>query len=312
MSESEEPIREGRTLRSGKFVAFAEKVEEREVTPSEMAEDDSETTKSVEELQAQIDELQQKLSMAETAIDDKVGGLSAAQEALKCAREDAVSDLRRVESERKELISKHEKAVGEYQETIRALEDHLAEYKRQLEKQEVQFELVRLQALETLREKFDKERDTYLDRIQHLEKELESAAKAVGPSTGPKKPETRRRDDAATSTEGELKEDGVGSREKVSQKSSDKGSEESKASKGDPSESTSRERASVVGKPEREAGPVVDLPPGVGASVGDKHGVGSRTEDESEKGDKVKATDSSVWSASAGSESLQGTPMRQS
>ena len=109
-------------------------------------------------------------------------------------------------------------------ETIKTLEDHLAECKQLLEKQEVQLELARLQALETLREKIDKERETYLDRIQRLEKELESARrKAVGPSTtSPKEPETRKRDDAATSKKGELKESGVGSREKGGKKPSGK------------------------------------------------------------------------------------------
>ena len=287
MSEAEEPIREGRTLRSGKFVAFAVGTEEIQV---EMAEEDTDSeVKSVEELQAQVDELQQKLTMAESAIDDRDGELRAAQDALKRAKEDAESDLRRTDREKKELISKHEKTVGELEdsmrrqgETIRALEDQLAECKQLLEKQEVQLELARLQALETLREKFDKERETYLDRIQHLETELENARRrAVGPSTSPKEPETRRRDDAATSRKGELKESGVGSREKGGKKASDKDSTGSEDGKGDPlvAGSTSGEHASVVGKSgEKEADLVVAVPSGGGAVATDKHGVGSRTE----------------------------------
>ena len=51
------------------------------------------------------------------------------------------------------------KTVSRQDETIKPLEDHLAECKQLLEKQEVQLELARLQALETLRERFDKERD---------------------------------------------------------------------------------------------------------------------------------------------------------
>ena len=52
-------IHEGKTLRSGKFVASA--VEERVVTPLEMHEEDVKATaKSVEELQAQVDELLKK------------------------------------------------------------------------------------------------------------------------------------------------------------------------------------------------------------------------------------------------------------
>ena len=278
MNEAEEPIREGRTLRSGKFVAFAVGTEEIQV---EMAEEDTDSeVKSVEELQAQVDELQQKLTMAESAIDDRDGELRAAQDALKRAKEDAESDLRRTDREKKELISKHEKTVGELEdsmrrqgETIRALEDQLAECKQLLEKQEVQLELARLQALETLREKFDKERETYLDRIQHLEKELENARKrAVGPSTSPKEPETRRRDDAATSRKGELKESGVSSREKGGKKASDKDSTGSEDGKGDPlvAGSTSGEHASVVGKSgEKEADLVVAVPSGGGAVATD-------------------------------------------
>ena len=175
--------------------------------------------------------------MAESAIDDKDEELRAAQDALNRAKEDAEIDLQLAEKERKELISKHEQTVGKYEETIRKrvqmardLEDHLAEYKQLAEKQEVQFELARLQALESLREKFDKERETYLYRIQHLEKELESQKmKAVGPSTTPMEPETWRRDDAATSREGELRESCGGSREKGSMK----GSAQSIESEGD-------------------------------------------------------------------------------
>ena len=154
MSESEELICEGRTLRSGKFVAFAVETEEIE---DEMSEEDADSeVKSVEELQAQVDELQQKLTMAESAIDDRDGELRAAQDALKHAKEDAESDLRRSDTEKKELISKHEKTLVELENTVRrqdetitSLEDHVAECKQLLEKQEVQLELARLQALET-------------------------------------------------------------------------------------------------------------------------------------------------------------------
>ena len=99
MSEAEEPIHEGRTLRNGKFVAFAVGTEEIQV---KMAEEDTDSeVKSVEELQAQVDELQQKLTMAESVIDDRDGELCAAQDALKRAREDAESDLRRTDREKK-------------------------------------------------------------------------------------------------------------------------------------------------------------------------------------------------------------------
>ena len=49
MSESEEPSPEGKTLRSGRFVAPAVRSKEREVTPLDMYEEDGEA-KSVEEL----------------------------------------------------------------------------------------------------------------------------------------------------------------------------------------------------------------------------------------------------------------------
>ena len=82
--------------------------------------------------------------MAESAIDDRDGELRAAQDALKHAKEDAESDLRRIEKEKKELISKQEKTIGKLEdttrrqdETITALEDHVAECKKLLKKQEV-------------------------------------------------------------------------------------------------------------------------------------------------------------------------------
>ena len=107
-------------------------------------------------------------------------------------------------------------------------------------------------------------RETYLDRTQHLEKELDSvkSLKALEPSTSPKEPETWRRDDAATSREGELRESGVSGREEISKKdgtesvdskgkkANKKDGVESVDSEGDPSEleSMSSEHASVVGK----------------------------------------------------------------
>ena len=155
--------------------------------------------------------------MAESAIDDKDVELRAAKEALNSAKEEATVDLREAEKERKELISKHDETVRRYEETITALEEHLEEYKGLLEKKEVQFELARLQSLEALREKFDKERETYLSRMDDLEKEVK---KLVRCSTSPVGPETRKRDDAATSGEDELRGLGVRSREKESEKDS--------------------------------------------------------------------------------------------
>ena len=65
-------------------------------------------------------------------------------------------------------------------------------------------------------------------------KELENLKGAlVEPSTSPMEPETRKRDDAATSRQGELKKSGV-SGEKGGEKD---GGSESLDSKGDPSKS---------------------------------------------------------------------------
>ena len=73
------------------------------------------TAKSVEELQAQVDELQQKLNMAEYAIDDKDGELRAVQEALKAYKGGGPNiDLREAEKEKEELISKHEEDLSRY------------------------------------------------------------------------------------------------------------------------------------------------------------------------------------------------------
>ena len=227
MSESE-PVCEGKVLRSGKFVAAA--VRERAVKPLEM---DGDTANADEKLRALVDELQQKLNVAEQAIDDKDGELCAAQDALQRAKEEAEDDLRAAEEAKRELIRNHK-------ETVRTLEGQIDEYKGLLEKQEVQLELARLQSLQSLQQNFDKERETYLSRIQHLERELEKKSALVVPSTNPKEPETRKRDDSATSGVGELRESGV--KEKASSK---KGSgSESLDGKGNPSESTGKEHAS--------------------------------------------------------------------
>ena len=108
----------------------------------------------------------------------------------------------------------------------------------------------------------------------------------MGLATSPKEPETRTMPLPLAQVRW------AGSREK---EAIGKDGEESKV---DPlvSGSTGGERASVVSKPdEKEADPVVAVPTrGI-----DKRGVESHSgEDESEKGDKVKTTDSSVLSAS--------------
>ena len=86
--------------------------------------------------------------------------------------------------------------------------------------------------MEALREKFDKERKTYLSRIQHLEKELANLKTTLMEApASPKEPTTRKQDDATTSGEGELRESGVSS-ERDSKKDGGSGSLDSK---GDPS-----------------------------------------------------------------------------
>ena len=131
MSESE-PIPEGKVLRSGKFVAAA--VRERAETPVTIGRHVVATASADEELRAQVEELQQKLNVAEQAIDDKDEELQAAQTALERAREDAVTDLQAAKEARQELISQHE-------ETVRTLEEQVDECRRLLEKQEVQYKL---------------------------------------------------------------------------------------------------------------------------------------------------------------------------
>ena len=97
----------------------------------------------VEELQAQVHELQQKLNIAEAAI-DKDGQLRAARDEVNNVKEVAKIDLREAEREKSELRSEHEEAVRRH-ERVEALEAHLAECcKELLRKQEDQFELIRL------------------------------------------------------------------------------------------------------------------------------------------------------------------------
>ena len=128
------------------------------------------------------------------------------------------------------------------------------------------------------------------------------------PSTSPKEPKTRKRDDSATSGVGELRKYGV--KEKASSKKG--GGSENLDSKGDPSESTGKEHASVVGKPgEEESEPVVVTSPGGSDAIANKSSVGSRTDDKSEKVDKGETTTTSVVSASESkvdSESAGSTP----
>ena len=102
-------------------------------------------------------------------------------------------------------------------------------------------------------------------------KELENLKGAlVEPSTSPMEPETRKRDDAATSREGELEESGV-SGEKGGEKD---GGPESLDSKGDPSKSAGSEPASVVKSSVKEAEPVVAASPGCGDATTVKRGGG--------------------------------------
>lgn len=103
MSEPEEPAYEGKKLRSGKIVSSPVRLERREVAPAEMHEEDGETSdRSVEELKAHVDELQQKLSMAESAIDDKDAELHvrAVRDAQKRAKEETEIDFREAEKEK--------------------------------------------------------------------------------------------------------------------------------------------------------------------------------------------------------------------
>ena len=94
----------------------------------------------------------------------------------------------------------------------------------------------------------------------------------------------------------------MSSREKGGKKASGKHGEDGK---GDPlvAGSTAGEHDSVVGKSSEKEADVVAVPSSGGAIATDKHVVGSLREEESEKGDKVKTTDSSALSASDSSDS---------
>ena len=90
--------------------------------------------------------------MSEQVIDDKEGELRDLRDALERVKVEAESDRRDVEETKVELIRQNESTVNE-------LELHLREYKELFDKQKMKFELARMQAIETLRKAFDKERE---------------------------------------------------------------------------------------------------------------------------------------------------------
>ena len=80
---------------------------------------------------------------------------------------------------REEKEWKRSEMEREFRETVKKLElqnhrlqENLEECGIEQKKQEMKFELTRLQGLENFRQSFDREREVYLERIQKLEKEL--------------------------------------------------------------------------------------------------------------------------------------------
>lgn len=70
---------------------------------------DGETgAEAIEELKAQVHELQQKRNIAEVVIDDKDGELSAALDEVSRVKEVAKIDLREAEREKRECLLEHE------------------------------------------------------------------------------------------------------------------------------------------------------------------------------------------------------------
>ena len=106
--------------------------------------------------------------MAEQAVNDKEE-VKDLHEAIERMKEDHRIDFQR----EKEAWDEADRAS---KQRIAELEEHLggyvAECKGALAKQEMQAEMERLRCVESVREKFDLERDMYLERIKKLERSL--------------------------------------------------------------------------------------------------------------------------------------------
>ena len=158
----------------------------------------------VEQLRERLQELQQKLVMAEQAVNDKEGELKDIREALKNAKEEAAMDLQREREAAEETNRESEKKIVELKEQVTNLRDYVGECKEALVQQEAKSELVRLKSVETLREKFDREREMYLARIKGLvEKLAVEASRADHDPTLPSAESEKEKEDAPTASGGE-------------------------------------------------------------------------------------------------------------
>ena len=146
MSEADEGLR----LRSGRFVStMSDKGEGKQIEGN------------VEELHARVHELEQKLAMSEQAVDDKDEELQAVRVALESAKSEAAVDIKLVSEEEKQKRSELKREFGETVKRLevqnRELQERLDECGVELKNQEMRFELNRLQGLENLRQRFDRE-----------------------------------------------------------------------------------------------------------------------------------------------------------
>ena len=121
------------------------------------------------ELRARIRELRQKLVMAEQAVNDKEEELRDMRKAMEDLKREAELDLQRERHALDEANRASETKIAELQEKVGDLGGYIGECKEALAQQEAKAEVERLQSMEALREKFDRERDMYLKRIKELE-----------------------------------------------------------------------------------------------------------------------------------------------
>ena len=132
------------------------------------------------------------------------------RKALDEAKEDAKVDLEREKKAWDETDRASKQEIAELQEQVKNLGGYVSECKEALAQQEMKAEMARLQSAETLREKVDRERDMYLERIKELEEKLASRKDHPTPPT--LKSETDKEDVPAKSG-GELVHDAKGKKE---------------------------------------------------------------------------------------------------
>ena len=158
----------------------------------------------VEELGAQIRELRQKLAMAEQAVNDKEEELKDLHQALERAKEESRIDLEREKQAWIEADRASKRKIAELEEQVTDLGGYANECKEEMAKQEMKAEMARLRSVEFLREKFDCERDMYLERIKRLERSLSDEASRKDPTASSEKLAEAKRDAPLKPLVGEL------------------------------------------------------------------------------------------------------------